>query len=175
MNATGPPTLESILINLASPLSTIPEEASFSFSSGVLSVIQLAHFDLVQLILLLRDCYVMKTRLPTLLLMSVSHPPIALCTHQSVNPGWKSWSAGWLNGGKRNPPRRLACARLLIAMRHVHITRYSQISALTPPYLPHRTSDGELGAPSWQEFMDPCIRSLPLLLLCRHFCPPAVG
>ena len=52
-------------------------------------VIQLSYFNLVQLIPLLRDCYVPKAGLSTLL-VSVSHPPIALCTPQFVTAGWKS-------------------------------------------------------------------------------------
>ena len=58
-------------------------------------------------------------------------------------------------------------------MPHVHVTRYNHlvIPALTRPYRRHRTSDGELDAPSWQELMGSYIRSLPscLFLPTRRF------
>ena len=90
-NTTAPlPMLRSMSIDFPAPFLMILEEASFYSALDSLLVTQLSYFDLLQLIPLLRDCHVTNAGLPTLFLVSVSHPPIALCAHKFVTAGWKS-------------------------------------------------------------------------------------
>ena len=85
-NATGPaPTLRLITPPPQRPRRRLRFHSTLASSP----VIQLSYFNLVQLIPLLRDYYVPKAGLSTLL-VSVSHPPIALCTPKTVTAGWQS-------------------------------------------------------------------------------------